>query len=181
MNLRGLQYSVKIEKLHYLNLEVNTGKTVSTKENINIRCRINSSEEHTWHTSHGQTNLIVDLIHNFYITWGKRQDDLELKFEKLQKEHKHLEEQYLVANKKLELALQALEESKIFLGKISQNSDYIKRDISYLFNKLESTNIAEHSKEIVLSSSGILEVTRSLNSDKWKYLTASLEETSVSR
>ena len=47
---------------------------------------------------------------------GKRQDDLELKFERLQKEHKHLEEQYLVANKKLKLALQALEESKIFLG-----------------------------------------------------------------
>ena len=60
----------------------------------------------------------------------------------MQKKHKHLEEQYLVTNKKLELALQALEESKIFLGKISQNSDYIKKDISYLFNKLESSNIA---------------------------------------
>ena len=105
MSLRELQYSIKIEKLYYLNLEVNTGNTVSTKENINIRCRINSYEEPTWHTSHGQINLIVDLIHNFYITWGKRQDDLELKFERLQKEHKHLEEQYLVTNKKLELAL----------------------------------------------------------------------------
>ena len=42
-----LLYSVKIDKLHYLNLEVNTGKTVNTKENINIRCRVNSSEEHT--------------------------------------------------------------------------------------------------------------------------------------
>ena len=62
--------------------------------------------------------------------------------------------------------MQALEESKIFLGKISQNSDYIKKDISYLFNKLESSNIAEHSKEIVLSSSEIIEVPRSLNSDK---------------
>ena len=51
------------------------------------------------------------------------------------KEHKHLEEQYLIINKKLELALQALEESKIFLGKISQNSDYIKKNISYLFRK----------------------------------------------
>ena len=65
LNLREFQYFVKIEKLHYLNLEVNTGKTVSTKENINIRCRINSSEEHIWHTSHSQINLIVDLIHNF--------------------------------------------------------------------------------------------------------------------
>ena len=164
-----------------MNLEVNTGKTVSTKENINIRCRINSSEEHTWHTSHGQINLIVDLIHNFYISWGKRQDDLELKFERLQKEHKHLEEQYLIINKKLELALQALEESKISLGRIIQNSDYIKKDITYLYKKFENTNIIEPSKEIVLSSSGIIEVTRPLNSDKWKYLKASLEETSLSK
>ena len=84
---------------------MNTGKTVNTKENINIRCRLNSSEEHTWHISHGQINLIVDLIYNFYISWGKRQDDLELKFDRLHKEHKHLEEQYSATNDKLELAL----------------------------------------------------------------------------
>ena len=99
----------------------------------------------------------------------------------MQKEHKHLEEQYLVTNKKLELALQASEEIKIFLEKISQNSDYIKKDISYLFNKVESTNISGYSKEIVLSSSGIIEVPRSLNSDKWKYLKASQEETRPSK
>ena len=110
---------MNIEKLHYLNLEVNTGKRANTKENINIRCRLNNSEEHTWHTSYGQINLIVDLIHNFYISWGKRQDELELKFDRLQKEHKHLEEQYSVINNKLELALQILEESKVSLGKIS--------------------------------------------------------------
>jgi hypothetical protein len=45
------------------------------------RCRLNSSEEHSWHSSNSQLNLIVDLIQNFYINWGKRQDDLELKFE----------------------------------------------------------------------------------------------------
>jgi len=157
---------------------VNTGKTVNTKENINIRCRLNSSEEHTWHTSHGQINLIVDLIHNFYISWGKRQDDLELKFDRLQKEHKHLEEQYSATNNKLELALQILEESKVSLGRISQNSDYIKKDITYLYKKTD--NIIEHNKEIVLSSAGIVESTRSLNSDRWKYLRASLEETSHS-
>jgi len=169
---------LKIEKLHYLNLEVNTGKIVTTKENINIRCRLNSSEEHTWHTSHGQINLIVDLIHNFYISWGKRQDDLELKFDRLQKEHKHLEEQYSATNNKLELALQILEESKVSLGRISQNSDYIKKDITYLYKKTD--NIVEHNKEIVLSSAGIVESTRSLNSDRWKYLRVSLEETSHS-
>ena len=155
---------MKIEKLHYLNLEVITGKTVNTKENINIRCRLNSSEEHTWHTSHGQINLIVDLIYNFYISWGKRQDDLELKFDRLQKEHKHLEEQYSATNNKLELALQILEESKVSLGRISQNSDYIKKDITYLYKKTD--NIVEHNKEIVLSSAGIVESTRSLNSER---------------
>jgi len=169
---------LKIEKLHYLNLEVNTGKRANTKENINIRCRLNSSEEHTWHTSHGQINLIVDLIHNFYISWGKRQDDLELKFDRLQKEHKLLEEQYLATNNKLELALQILEESKVSLGRISQNSDYINKDITYLYKKTD--NIVEHNKEIVLSSAGIVESTRSLNSERWKYLRASLEETSHS-
>lgn len=171
---------MKIEKLHYLNLEVNTGKTVNTKENINIRCRVNSSEEHIWHTSHGQINLLVDLIHNFYIAWGKRQDDLELKFEKLQKEHKHLVEQYLITHNKLELALQLIEESKNSLGRISQNSDYIKNDISSLYKKLDNINTSEHSKDIVLSSSGIIELNRSLNSEKWKYLRACLEETSHS-
>ena len=173
-------YFVKIEKLHYLNLEVNTGKTVNTKENINIRCRVNSSEEHSWHTSQSQLNLVVDLIHNFYINWGKRQDDLEIKFERLQKEHKHLEEQHSIINNKLELALQLLEESKSSLGRISQNSDYIKKDIPSLFKRLENINIPEHSKDIVLSSSGIFEFTRPLNSEKWKYLKACLEETSHS-
>ena len=58
---------------------------IGTNIDNDIRCRLNSSEEHTWHTSHGQINLIVDLIHNFYISWGKRQDELELKFDRLQK------------------------------------------------------------------------------------------------
>ena len=169
---------MKIEKLYYLNLEVNTGKTVNIKENINIRCRLNSSEEYTWHTSHGQINLIVDLIHNFYTSWEKRQDDLELKFDRQQKEHKHLEGQYSAINNKLELALQTLEECKVSLGRISQNSDYMKKGITYLYKNLDNINIAEHSKEIVLPSPGIVEFTRSLNSKRWKYLRASLEETS---
>ena len=119
------------------------------------------------------------MIHNFYISWGKRQDDLELKFDKLQKEHKHLIEQYSATNNKLELALQILEKSKVSLGKISQNSDYIKKDITFLYKKTDN-NIVEHNKEIVLSSAGIVESTRSLNSERWKYLRASLEETSHS-
>ena len=39
------------------------------QENINIRCRFNSSEEHIWHSSHSQLNLLVDLVHNLYITF----------------------------------------------------------------------------------------------------------------
>jgi hypothetical protein len=73
-----------------------------------------------------------------------------------------------------------LEESKGSLGRISQNSDYIKKDISYLYKKLEHINIIENSKEIVLSSTGVVEVNRSLNSEKWQYLKVSLEETSHS-
>ena len=120
------------------------------------------------------------MIHNFYISWGKRQDDLELKFDRLHKEHKHLEEQYSATNSKLELALQTLEESKIFLGRINQNSDYIKNELTYLYKKIDNINIVKHNKEIVLSSAGIVESTRSLNSERWKYLRACLEETSHS-
>jgi arginine decarboxylase-like protein len=74
---------VIIEKLKYLNLEISTGKFINTKENIKIRCRLNSTEDHSWHSSNSQLNLIIDLIQKNYINWGKRQDDLELKFENL--------------------------------------------------------------------------------------------------
>ena len=95
-----------------MNLEVNTGKIINTKENINIRCRFNSSEEHIWHSSHSQLNLLVDLVHNLYITWGKRQEDLEVKFERLYKEHKQIEEDFSLLQNNLNLVLQTLEERK---------------------------------------------------------------------
>jgi hypothetical protein len=56
-----------IEKLKYLNLEISTGKSINTKENIKIRCRLNLTEDHSWHSSNSQLNLIVDLIQKFYI------------------------------------------------------------------------------------------------------------------
>jgi hypothetical protein len=56
-----------IEKLKYLNLEISTGKSINTKENIKIRCRLNLTEGHSWHSSNSQLNLIVDLIQKFYI------------------------------------------------------------------------------------------------------------------
>jgi predicted transcriptional regulator len=72
----------------------------------------------------------------------------------------------LATNNKLELTLQALEESKVSLGRISQNSDYIKKDICYFYKKLEHINIIEHNKEIVLSSAEVVEFNRSLNLEK---------------
>ena len=69
-----------IERLKYLNLEVSTGRIINTKENIDIRCRINPAVEHTWHTSHHQLNNVEDLIYNFIISWIKRQDILDNKF-----------------------------------------------------------------------------------------------------
>ena len=80
-------------------------------------------------------------------------------------EHKHFEEQYSATNNKLELALQTLEESKVSLGRINQNSDYIKNEITCLYKNLDNINIAEHSKEIVLPSAEIVEF-RSLNSKR---------------
>ena len=94
-----------IERLKYLNLEISTSRLISIKENISKRCRINPSEEHTWHTTHSQLNLIVDLIHNFYISWGKRQDNLDQKFENLLNEHNKLVEKYAGLNNKIDLVL----------------------------------------------------------------------------
>ena len=76
-----------IERLKYLNLEISTGRLISTKENISIRCRINPSKEHTWLTFNSKLNLILDLIHNFCISWGKRKDNLDQKIEILLREH----------------------------------------------------------------------------------------------
>ena len=118
-----------IERLKYLNLEVSTGKVINTKENINIRCRINPSEEHTWHTSHSPLNLVVDLIHNFYISWGKRQDNLDQKFESLLREYQKLAEKYSSLNNKIDLVLHKLEEAKGRNFIVSKNNDYINEEV----------------------------------------------------
>lgn len=139
---------VTIEKLKYLNSEINTGKIINTKENINIRCRLNSSEEHTWHSSQGQLNLLVDLIHNLYITWGKRQDELDIKLDKLYKDHKEIEENISLIQNKINLTLQKLEEGKAEQIKYCQNSDYIKEEVSLIYKKLESKKVIIEQKDI---------------------------------
>jgi hypothetical protein len=130
-----------IEKLKYLNLECSIGKTINTKENINIRCRLNSLEEHSCHSSNSQLNLIINLIHNFYINWRKRQDNLELKFKNLYKEHKQLEEHYTLLNNKINLILNYLDESKAKQNLYIQNCEYIKEEITQFSQRLDSLKI----------------------------------------
>jgi hypothetical protein len=127
-----------IKKLKYLNLEISTGKSINTKENIKIRCRLNSTEYHSWHSPNSQLNLIVDLIQKNYINWGKRQDDLKLKFENLYKEYKQLEEQYTLLNNKLNLILNFSDKSKAKQTPYNQNSEYIKEEVTRLTQRIDS-------------------------------------------
>jgi predicted nuclease with TOPRIM domain len=134
------------------------------------------TEDHSWHLSNSQLNLIVNLIQIFYINWGKRQDDLELKFENLYKEHKQLEEQYTLLNNKLNLILNFSDESKAKQTLYNQNSEYIKEEVSRLTQRIDSLkgklNTESVDKEIVLSSSGLVTTSRTINLERWTYLRA---------
>jgi len=150
-----LSYQVQdliIERLRYLNLEVNTGKVINTKENINIRCRINPSEEHIWHTPHSQLNIVVDLIYNFYISWGKRQDILDQKFENIFKEYQKLADKCSGLNSKIDIILHKLEEAKTRQNIICKNNDYIKEEVltigRYLSKGKDSSSRPELSQDI---------------------------------
>ena len=151
---------VIFEKLKYLNSEINTRKIINTKENINIRCRLNSPEEHTWHSSQGQLNLLVNLIHNLYITWGKRQDELDIKLDKLYKNHKEIEENISLIQNKINLTLQKLEEGKAEQIKYYQNSDYIKEEVSLIYKKLESKKVIIEQKRYQVTRRGIKSTNR---------------------
>ena len=156
------------QSLDKLNSEGNIGKVINTKDNINIRCRLNHNEDHSWHSNNSQLNLIVDLIYNFYITWDKRQGDLEQKIEELYKVQKEIEEQYSYLSNKLNSTLKLIEEYKTRQNKVSQNSDYIKE----LLDKI----VSNQGKEIILASSGIVTSSQAINSEKWIYLGVSSEE-----
>jgi hypothetical protein len=66
------------------------------------------------------------------------------------------------------------EDSKII---IRQNNTILQ----LLVQILEKLNSVESNKEIVLASSGIVSSSRNINSEKWTYLKASLEETKISK
>jgi hypothetical protein len=102
---------------------------VKSKDNIDIRCRINPSEDHTWHTSHSQLNIVVDLIYNFFISWGKRQENLDQKLESLLKEYQKLIERFSGLNNKVDIALHKLEEAKTRQNTVCRNNDYIKEEV----------------------------------------------------
>jgi predicted nucleic acid-binding Zn-ribbon protein len=121
-------------------------------------------------------NLIIDVIQNFYINWEKRQDDIEIKFENLYKEHKQLEEQYTLLNNKLNLILKFPDESKAKQTLYNQNCEYIKEEVTRLAQHIDSLkgklNTERFDKKIVLSSSGLVTTSRIINSERWTYLRA---------
>jgi predicted nucleic acid-binding Zn-ribbon protein len=139
------------------------------------------TEDHSWHSSNSQLNLIIDLIQKIYINWGKRQDDLELKFENLYKEHEQLEEQYTLLNKKLNLILNFSDESKAKQTLYNQNSEYIKEWVTRLTQRIDSLKVKLNTesvdKEIVFSSFGLVTTSRTINSERWIYLRALPEKT----
>jgi predicted S18 family serine protease len=111
---------------------------------------------------------------------GKRKDDLELKFEKLYKEHKQLEEHYTLLNNKINLILNYLDKSKAKQNLYIQNCEYIKEKVTRFSQRLDSLknklNTEKCEKEIVLSSSGLVTTTRAINSERWIHLRALPEE-----
>jgi hypothetical protein len=66
------------------------------------------------------------------------------------------------------------EDSKII---IKQNNTIIQ----LLIQVLEKFNSKQGNKEIVLASSGVVISSKNINSEKWTYLKASIEETKVSK
>ena len=65
------------------------------------------------------------------------------------------------------------EDSRII---IRQNNTILQ----LLIQVLDKLNSTQSNKDIVLASSGIVAASRNINSEKWTYLTASLEETETS-
>jgi hypothetical protein len=91
---------------------------------------------------------------------GKRRDDLELKLKNIYKEYKQLEEQYTLLNNKLNLILNFLDESKVKQTIYNQNSEYIKKDVMRLTQRIDflkgKLNTESVDKKIVLPSSRLV-------------------------
>jgi hypothetical protein len=100
---------------------------------------------------------------------------------KIFKEHKQLEQHYTLLNNKLNLILKFSNESKAKQTLYNQNSEYIKEDVTRLTQRIDSLkgklNTESVDKEIVLSSSGLVTTSRTINSERWTYLRALSEKT----
>jgi hypothetical protein len=84
-------------------------------------------------------------------------------------------------NNKLNLILKFSNESKAKQTLYNQNSEYIKEDVTRLTQRIDSLkgklNTESVDKEIVLSSSGLVTTSRTINSERWTYLRALSEKT----
>lgn len=69
-----------------------------------------------------------------------------------------------------------LDESKAKQTLYNQNSEYIKEEVTRLTQRIDSLkgklNTENIDKEIVLSSSGLVATSRTINSERWTYLRA---------
>jgi hypothetical protein len=79
-------------------------------------------------------------------------------------------------NNKLNLILNLLDESKAKQTLYNQNSEYIKEEVTRLTQRIDSLkgklNTETIDREIVLSSSGLVATSRTINSERWTYLRA---------
>ena len=138
---------------------------IKTKDNIDIRCRINHSEEHTWHTTHSQLNIIVDLIYNSFISWGKRQDIWDQKFESLFREYQKHIEKYTLLNNKVDLVLHKLEEAKSRQNTVCKNNDYIKEELLSIgknINKNKDSTTSAETKQNILEIKSLVQEVKTL-------------------
>ena len=69
-----------------------------------------------------------------------------------------------------------LDESKAKQTLYNQNIEYIKEEVTRLTQRIDSLkgklNTENIDKEIVLSSSGLVATSRTINSERWTYLRA---------
>jgi hypothetical protein len=79
-------------------------------------------------------------------------------------------------NNKLNLILKSSDESKAKQTLYNQNCEYIKEDVTRLPQHIDSLNgklnTERFDKEIVLSSSGLVTTSRTINSERLTYLRA---------
>jgi hypothetical protein len=84
-------------------------------------------------------------------------------------------------NNKLNIIVKFSDESKAKQNLYNQNCEYIKKEVTRIAQHIDSLkgklNTERFDKEIVLSSSGLITTSRTINSERWTYLRALPEKT----